>query len=63
MEVWILVLTLHVKMHNAGIGGIAIAEFNTNKSCVSAGKKWKKQTIQRSDRIDDDELGWLCVKK
>lgn len=63
METWILILTMHVKMMNAGVGGIAVAEFNTHQACVISGKKWKTQTIQRSSRIDSDEIGWLCVKK
>ena len=59
---YVLILTMAVKVFNAGVGGVSMHDFDSYESCVDAGNKWQDQVASRS-RISREELSFLCVKK
>lgn len=59
---YVLILTIAIKMGYAGMGGVAMQEFKSYSSCKEAATQWKIEVKKRS-RIDNSELRALCVKK
>ena len=59
---FILILTLAVTTGYAGIGGIAMQEFDSIQSCQHAAKVWESKVKKRGN-IDDDEITAICVEK
>lgn len=59
---YVLILTLAIKMGYAGMGGIAMHEFNSLEACELAAAKWEHQ-IKECGRVAGSEVMTLCVKK
>lgn len=59
---YVLILTLGLKVSYAGMGGVAMQEFTSLEKCESAAYKWKQQDISRG-RVYDKERMTLCVEK